>query len=423
MENYQETIQYLYNLQFSGIKLGLQNVARILDFLGNPHLKWPAIHIAGTNGKGSTAAFIFSMLREAGLKVGLYTSPHLVDFSERIRINQQTIQWDTIVEYTRTLRKEIDKNHATFFEATSAIAFQYFADSKVDIAVIETGLGGRLDATNLVRPIVTAITPIGLDHQQYLGEKLITIAREKAGIIKESVPCVTNNTDPEILAIFKEVCEDKKTSFYPLNPAEVIQLVEMTLTSAAFNLTFPDKSFSRLKIQMVGEHQLANAALAVLALLKIDSPSLNETMIHKGLQKASWPGRMQVMRENPHIILDVAHNPEGFINIFKFFQTYLKERKIWAIIGLAKDKDYKKIADIVSGHVSQIGIVDQFSERALPASLLKEAFNGKISNIDLFHDITEAYRNFYNRVSRNDVILITGSHYLVGEFLKKIQIS
>ena len=328
MDSYQETVQYLYNLQFSGIKLGLQNVSRLLNFLGDPQHKWPAIHIAGTNGKGSTAAFIFAMLQEAGLKVGLYTSPHLVDFSERIRINQDTINWNTIVDYTRMLKKEIDKNHATFFEATSAIAFQYFAENEVDIAVIETGLGGRLDATNLVLPKVTVITPVSFDHQQYLGDDVITIAREKAGIIKESIPCVTNNTDPDILALFKCVCNSRQAPFYPFNPAQAVNPLDMTFTSATFNLTLPDKSLSELEIKMAGEHQLSNAALAVSAILKIETPSLTDSMIRNGLKKAVWPGRMQVIQENPYVILDVAHNPEGFTNVFKFFHEKFKEKRI-----------------------------------------------------------------------------------------------
>ncbi|UCF62794.1 MAG: bifunctional folylpolyglutamate synthase/dihydrofolate synthase, partial [bacterium] len=397
MDSYRETVQYLYNLQFSGIKLGLQNVSRILNFLGDPQHKWPAIHIAGTNGKGSTAAFIFSMLQEAGLKVGLYTSPHLVDFSERIRINQKTISWNSIVEYTRMLKKEIDKNHATFFEATSAIAFQYFADNKVDIAVIETGLGGRLDATNLVLPKVTVITPVGLDHQQYLGDDLVTIAREKAGIIKESIPCVTNNTDPDILALFNSVCISRQAPFYPLDPVQEIQPLDMTLTSASFNLTLPDKSLSELEIKLTGEHQLLNAALAVSAILKIETPSLTDAMIRNGLVKAVWPGRMQVVRKNPYVVLDVAHNPEGFSNVLKFFQKKFKNKQIWTIIGLAKDKDFQKIADILSRHVNHVGIVDQFSDRALPSTILMEALEGKVQNVELFQDITEAYEIYTSR--------------------------
>ena len=207
MSKYQETLQYLFNLQLAGIKLGLDNVSALLKYMDNPQKKWPAVHVAGTNGKGSTAAFLFSILQQAGLRVGLYTSPHLVDFSERIRVNNQRITWEEIVDYTQRIKPQIDKNNNTFFEATSAIAFQFFADQRVDIAVIETGLGGRLDATNLVDPLITVITPIGYDHQQYLGDTIQQIAEEKAGIIKQGVSCVTNNNSPMTLEVFQKVCK------------------------------------------------------------------------------------------------------------------------------------------------------------------------------------------------------------------------
>ncbi|MCK4892882.1 MAG: bifunctional folylpolyglutamate synthase/dihydrofolate synthase [Calditrichia bacterium] len=423
MPSYPETIQYLFNLQFSGIKLGLENVTRILEFLGNPQNKWPAIHLAGTNGKGSTAAFIFSILRETGLKVGLYTSPHLVDFSERIRVNDESISWNTIVEYTELLKKEIDKHQATFFEATSAIAFHYFAEKQVDIAVIETGLGGRLDATNLVHPKVTVITPIGYDHQQYLGEDLISIAGEKAGIIKESIPCVTNNTNPEIFKLLKKICASKQAPFHPLIPSQAIQPIEMNLERSAFDLTMPEYSFKNLEIRMPGEHQLENAALAISALLKLKELQMREEMIRDGLKKTEWPGRMQVIRKNPLVILDVAHNPEGFLHVLKFIRKNLPGKHIRTIVGLAKDKDFQTIADILSRYVTELGVVAHFSDRGIDARTLIDALDGRIKNLELFDTVSLAYRKYLSRANSDDIILIIGSHYLAGDFLKKIQIS
>jgi dihydrofolate synthase/folylpolyglutamate synthase len=423
MSSYPETIQYLFNLQYSGIKLGLKNVSKILKFLGNPQGKWPAIHIAGTNGKGSTAAFIYSILRETGLKVGLYTSPHLVDFSERIQINGKPISWNTIVEFTERLKTRIDRHHATFFEATSAIAFQYFAEKQVDIAVIETGLGGRLDATNLVHPKVTVITPIGYDHQQYLGENLTSIAAEKAGIIKESIPCVTNNTDSEIIKILHESCSSKKAPFYLINPSQVIKTKEMTIKKSVFNLNMPDFSYENLEIQMSGEHQLENAALAISAVHILKEPLVSERMIRAGIKKTKWPGRMQIVKKNPLVILDVAHNPEGFLHVIKFIRKKLPGKRISAIVGLAKDKDFQTIADILSRNVSRLGIVTDFSDRALAAQTLVEAVNGKIKKLELFETVSSAYDNYLSSANSDDIILIIGSHYLVGDFLKKIQIS
>jgi len=423
MDSYQETIQYLFNLQFSGIKLGLKNVSNILNSLGNPQNKWPAIHIAGTNGKGSTAAFIYSILREAGLKVGLYTSPHLVDFNERIRINEEPIDWNTIVEYTDLLKQEINRHRATFFEATSAIAFHYFAENQVDIAVIETGLGGRLDATNLVHPKVTVITPIGFDHQEYLGKDLISIAGEKAGIIKASIPCVTNNTNPEIMKVIKKICDREKAPFYPLNPSQTIRTIEMNIERSVFDLILPEYSFENLEIKMPGEHQLANAALSILAILKLKKRQVREEMIRDGLKKTEWPGRMQIVKRNPMVILDVAHNPEGFYHVLKFIHKNFIGKSIWTIVGLAKDKDFQAIADILSRYVSQLGVVVHFSERGIDAQKLVHALDGKIKNLELFNTISLAYEKYLSLANSEDVILIIGSHYLVGEFLKKNQIS
>jgi len=423
MSSYPETIQYLFNLQYSGIKLGLENVSRILEFLGNPQTTWPAIHIAGTNGKGSTAAFIFSILRAAGLKVGLYTSPHLVDFSERIRINDELISWDTIVEYTKLLKKQIDTHHATFFEATSAIAFYYFAEKEVDIAVIETGLGGRLDATNLVHPKVTVITPIGYDHQQYLGEDLLSIAAEKGGIIKASVPCVTNNTNPEVIEMLKKLCAIKKAPFHPIDPSQAIRPIEMNIERSIFDLSIPKYSFKHLKIRMAGEHQLENAALAVSAVLKLNKPKISEEMVRQGLIKTEWPARMQIINKDPLVILDVGHNPEGFVHVFTFINKHLTTKRIWTIVGLAKDKDFRTIADILSRYVFQLGVVAHFSERGIDAQELIHVLEGKIQNLELFDSISLAYKNYLFRADSDDIILIIGSHYLAGEFLKKIQLS
>src|SRR4030042_2752009 len=242
MENYQQTIDYLYSLEYSGIKLGLENVTRLLQFLGNPQKKWPAIHIAGTNGKGSIAAFIYTILREAGFKVGLYTSPHLVDFSERIRINEKKIPWETIVEYTRNLKNQIEKQQATFFEATTAVAFAYFADQPVDIAVIETGLGGRLDATNLVQPLVTIITSISKDHEQYLGTTLPQIAFEKAGIIKTGVPCFTIQQGSEILRVLQEKADEQKDPFFVVQPASHLRIRDEDIEGSTFDLLMPQGS-------------------------------------------------------------------------------------------------------------------------------------------------------------------------------------
>jgi dihydrofolate synthase/folylpolyglutamate synthase len=346
-----------------------------------------------------------------------------VDFSERIQINDKPISWNTIVEFTELLRKKIEKHQATFFEATSAIAFHYFAEEQVDIAVVETGLGGRLDATNLIHPEVTVITPIGYDHQQYLGEDLISITVEKAGIIKESVPCITNNSNPEIIKVLRDISARKRAPFYPVNPSQAIQPKEMNIQRSVFDLNIPGYSFKNLEIQMPGEHQLENAALAISAILKLKEPLIGEEMIRDGIKKAKWPGRMQIIRKKPLVILDVAHNPEGFLQVLKFIHKSLPGKRILPIVGLAKDKDFHTIADILSRFVTRLGVVANFSERALAADTLLNALEGRIKSPELFDDVSLAYKKYLSLAKSNDIILIIGSHYLAGDFLKKFQIS
>jgi len=421
MKSYQQTIQYLYNLQYRGIKLGLKNIGHLLDYLGNPQEKFPAIHIAGTNGKGSTAAFIYSILKSAGYRVGLYTSPHLVDFTERIRVDDKLISWKTVVEYTRTLRPIIDKIRPTFFEATTAIAFRYFAEKQVDIVVVETGLGGRLDATNLVRAILTIITPIGYDHQQFLGKHIDQITAEKAGIIKRGIPCLTNNSLPEILEVIKQRCKVKNAPFLVLKE-EAIQNIREELTGSCFTLDFGSISFQDLNIRMPGLHQIKNAALSAFAICHLPDFKVDEKDIRNGLAKAFWPGRLEIIKQCPLVILDVAHNPQGFECVFDFLRRHVRGQRIFTLIGLSKDKDFQKIADITSRNTNFVGIIKNFSEKALSASYLEKAFSTMPETPVIFEDIAKGYEYFVSRMRLNDVLLIIGSHYLAGEFLKKYKI-
>ena len=419
MNSYQKTLQYLFNLQLIGIKLGLDNVSELLNYLDNPQKKWPAVHVAGTNGKGSTAAFLFSILIQSGLRVGLYTSPHLVDFSERIRVNNRRITWEEIVDYTQGIKPQIDKNNNTFFEATSAIAFQYFADQQVDIAVIETGLGGRLDATNLVEPLISVITPIGYDHQQYLGETIQQIAEEKAGIIKQGVDCVTNNNSPLILEVIQKACKVRGSRLHCIDPEKAIRNIRIKLRSSKFDLMDTDYGFKDLEISLAGDHQINNAALAVHTGVKLETIQLTERQIRDGLKTAQWPARLQIIQENPMVILDVAHNIDGFKNVFNFLKGCLPEQKISIIAGLAKDKDYSQIADVISDSAFRVGIVKNFSDRALPSDMLKNSLKMSNERILEFNFIDEAYSTMKDSLAEDEFLLIIGSHYLAGEFLKK----
>ncbi len=417
---YQNTTQFLYNLQKAGIKLGLENIRKLLHFWGNPQEKWASFHIAGTNGKGSTAAFLATILQEAGYRVGLYTSPHLVDFNERIRVNGIPIPHHRIITLVEAMRSIIEEIHPTFFEATTALAFRYFAEEAVEVAVIETGLGGRLDATNLVQPVMSIITPISLEHQQYLGTTLPQIAREKAGIIKKGVPCLTNNRDKSVLSVLRNRAEELESPFYCLK-AEEVEILELNLQGSRFTLHSEDETLARLEIPLAGAHQVHNAALAVKALKQQHHFAISEADIRQGLRKTRWRARLEIIRKEPLVLLDVSHNPQGFEQTFSFLRKQFPRKKIHVILGLSHDKDFQKIADIIEQFVTDVNLVDHFSERGLNSEILFRTLTERRIPVRRFSDIQQAFSQEIARIDREDLLLIVGSHYLAGEFIQKIQ--
>jgi dihydrofolate synthase/folylpolyglutamate synthase len=270
-----------------------------------------------------------------------------------------------------------------------------------------------------VKPSITIITPIGYDHQQYLGNNLQQIAAEKAGIIKPGIPCVTNNTDPQILEIFQKKCGQMDSTLYTVDPDLVVKNSRLSVKGSVFDLKNSECEYTDLEISLAGRHQLSNAALAVASVMKLPGVRINEEQIRTGLREAQWPGRLQIIEDHPLVLLDVAHNIEGFHNVFYFLKTQLPDKKISIIIGLAKDKDYQKIVELISKNVDRVAIVRNFSERGLPVDDLKNALNTNGTTFLEFDRIEEAYPVLKNHIHENELLLIIGSHYLAGEFLKK----
>ncbi|MCX8011064.1 MAG: bifunctional folylpolyglutamate synthase/dihydrofolate synthase, partial [Ignavibacteria bacterium] len=334
--NYKETLDFLYSLQKVGIKFGLENTKKLLEKFDNPQQKFKSIHIAGTNGKGSTASFTASILKEFGYKVGLYTSPHLVKFNERININGELIDDDSLVDYTNFIYKDILEIKPTFFEVTTAIALKYFADMNVDYTVLETGLGGRLDSTNVVLPKVSVITSIGKDHQQYLGSTLEEITQEKGGIIKSEIPVVIGKNQKNVKEILKRICEQKKTTFY-----DVEENFEYFIVNDEFpHLVFKCKSSLTkeeyfINSPLYGNYQINNIINAVCAVELIsDKDKSIKNEIEKGiinLQKNfKLQGRFQIINHRPWIILDTAHNSQAI----KFILAELEKLSVNKKIGV-----------------------------------------------------------------------------------------
>ena len=305
--SYQEGIEYLYNLQKYSIKFGLSKTSNLMKAFGNPHKDRKYIHIAGTNGKGSVATFVASILKHAGIKVGFYSSPHLVRFTERFRINDKEISREKAAGLIDELKGAVvSKSPPTFFEATTAMAFLYFARENTDIDIMEVGMGGHLDATNIITPLISVITNISMEHQFFLGSRLLDIAGEKGGIIKEGVDLVTGATQPSVISLFKSICRGKRAPMWRAGTD-----ISYLTTDYGFHYKGIKRRFNRLQLGLKGKFQVRNAALAlaVIELLEKKGFRISSGDIQEGLKNSAWPGRMQIVAENPTVLLDGAHNP------------------------------------------------------------------------------------------------------------------
>jgi dihydrofolate synthase/folylpolyglutamate synthase len=375
-------LDWLYSTQLFGIKLGLDSMHRLVSALELSPQR--IIHVAGTNGKGSTCAMMASIAQAAGLKVGLFTSPHLISFCERIRINGRMITEAEVtagLERIRTLAGGWEP-HPTFFEITTALALAYFAEQKVDLIVLETGMGGRLDATNVVQPLVSVITPIALDHQQWLGQTLAEIAGEKAGIIKPGAPVVSAPQAPEAAAVLR--------SHGPVQ--------------------FINHHYQASEIALAGEHQQSNAAVAVAA-LRAAGYAFPSEIIAQGLANTHWPARFQ--RVGDSLVIDGAHNPAGAEVLAHTWQHYFPSRKAHLIFGAVAAKDVRKVLEILRPLVASASFITLQSPRAMPAAELLTIWQSIAPDIPV--QSTRSLASLLQTVPHP--ILVTGSLYLCGETL------
>ena len=422
--SFRETLTYLYSLQNRGVKLGLRNIRHLLTFAGNPHLRIRTIHIAGTNGKGSTSSFIASIMMESGLKTGLYTSPHLVRFPERIRIDGKEISEKRIVDYVHRLAPAIEKYGATFFEATTCLAFLYFADEEVDVAVVETGLGGRLDATNLVIPLVSVITSLSLDHTEILGNTIASIAREKGGIIKNGVPCVTSSRDDAALRTLDRIALRRGTRVYRAW-RDVRVTSDAGKRSGPISLTGKSLSTGFIRTGLRGEHQTENAQLSLRAceLLRRSrvpfAHRITRKNVRNGLRRvrrnSRLRGRREVMRANNiPILLDVAHNADGVRALTDSISRTRFRRSI-VLFGVMRDKDIREMVRMLAPHAIRIiGVVPE-----TPRALGMGALSKMVRRFNIPFTPGGSVRRGLARALRlsgeTTPLVILGSHYVVGE--------
>ncbi|MDQ7787159.1 MAG: folylpolyglutamate synthase/dihydrofolate synthase family protein [Thermodesulfovibrionales bacterium] len=439
--SYRDAVQYLYSLQKYGIKFGLENITRLAALLDNPHESFLSVHVAGTNGKGSTSAMIASILQAAGFRTGLFTSPHLVSFTERIRINSQEIKEHEVIDLSGEIRERVlqcNDFSPTFFEVVTALALLYFKRKQVDIAVFETGMGGRLDATNIIHPMLTVITTISYDHKEFLGARLEEIAREKAGIIKSGIPVVSSRQEPEAERVLKEKTgkENTEISFYGHDFSSVLKQEETGGIRFDYRQG-KELSLNDLFVPLPGEHQMENASVAIKAVelcsqhLSFLKPlgrensglfcSINHQSIREGLNAVSWPGRLQLFHGFPPVVLDGAHNPSAATVLARALErTFLKKyQNIILVLGVMDDKDIRGIMEPLLPIASGIILTaPDYRRAAKPDKLERIAQSLGYSNltaVPTVHQALDIAKALAVSLGDDSLVVVTGSFYTIGE--------
>ncbi len=424
---YQETLNFLYSklpmfskVGISAYKKDITNTILLCDSIENPQKKFKSIHVAGTNGKGSTSHMLAAIMQNAGYKTGLYTSPHLKDFRERIKVDGMMCDENFVVEFVQKIKPQIENIQPSFFEVTVAMAFEYFAQQKVEIAIIETGLGGRLDSTNIIEPIISVITNIGYDHMDILGNTLPEIAFEKAGIIKKNTPVVVGETLPETKQVFinKAIEENATLSFAEAN----YTLIKATANNQQQKIICKrndENKVRTIEMDLLGNYQTKNLFTVLETckqLNKIDF-NLSDEMIASALLKTKKTtgllARWQILQENPIVILDVAHNKDGVVEILQQLKQTIY-RNLHCVFGMVKDKDHNAVLQLLPKTATYY-FTQAHIERALHNELLKE----KAIKYDLkgesFSDVNEAIETAKKNAQDDDLILVFGSVFLIGE--------
>lgn len=427
--NYDQAIEYLSGLRTFGIKLGLERFAELSKKMGNPQDSLRAIHVGGTNGKGSTCTFITSILRAAGLSVGTYLSPYVYDVRERIQINGEMIPKDDFAELMSEIAliievvAQTEHGHGTEFEAKTLMAFLYFAKKNLDYSVIEVGMGGRYDATNLVTPLVSVITNVTLDHTERLGNTVQQIAWDKSGIAKPGAPLVTAADDEAWRTIYTTAKEQNVEQIWRVMPRGVIsppdsprpdQTVYFDGRDGEVTVDLPDGRVGPVALRLVGDFQLANAATAAAAVSALPSP-IPHAAIEKGLAEAYLPGRLEVLRRKPTVVIDAAHNPDGAKKLAESVPKLFKYRKLILVIGMLSTHSAEEVLGILAPIADEIITTKSQWEKARPAAEVADAALKATPNVRIVEPVPAAVHAALRSASEDDLVLITGSFYTIGE--------
>lgn len=430
--NYTETLDYLFSSMPSfqqvggdAYKPGLERIAEFCRSIGNPQRNYFVIHIAGTNGKGSVSNMLAAVLQQAGYQTGLFTSPHLTDFRERIRVNGEMISKQKVVNFVDRYKAEMERMQLSFFEMTTAMAFDFFAQSDVEVAVIETGLGGRLDATNIVQPILSIITNIGLEHTEYLGDSLPKIAREKGGIIKKCTPVVVGEKSTNYHLVLDEIAADMRSEITYANEAFTLgecgfadgkQVVTLNRTRDGYPY--------RLRLDLLGEYQRHNLATVATALdiLHESTPlSISRRAFVEGVrevtQLTSFRGRWQVLSDKPLVVCDTAHNEHGITEVAKQLKSRTNSGKLLCVMGFCEDKDFSKMLALMPSDAHYIFTQASIRRAASPEAIAEVALSLNL-DFEVAPTVAEAVATAQKQLSEQDMLFIGGSTFVVAEFLE-----
>ena len=418
--SYKEAVNFLYNLQKFGIKFGLSSTSNILEKLGNPHIGRRYIHVGGTNGKGSVSAFIAEILYKAGFKVGLYTSPHLVSFTERFRINGEKISYNDVIYFLNTILGVININDLpTYFEAATAMALLYFADKNTDIDIIEVGMGGTLDATNIISPMISIITNVGMDHTEYLGNTIEKIAADKAGIIKPNTPVITGAYNKKALAVLEKTASKLSA---PLTC--VGKDIRYRMINSSFYYYGKLFRLNNVRLGLNGSFQPRNAAIAFAAieLLRGYGLQIEENHLRSGAEDTIWAGRFHMIKNNGYtFLLDGAHNPPAINELRNSLKKRFPAKKIILILGIMKDKNIKSMIKAIVPMAKHVYYTSPEYERsAKPEQLAAAAANLCIPG-EIAQNIKDAIYKAKKMSEKNDLIVITGSFFTIGEALSILE--
>jgi dihydrofolate synthase / folylpolyglutamate synthase len=417
---YDSCIDTMFGLQRFGIKLGLETISDILSALGNPHLRFRCIHVAGTNGKGSIASALATILHRAGYKTGLYTSPHLVRYNERIVVNGRPIENDRVVAGYEAVRSvHSGDREPTFFEFATAMALWEFADQNVDWAIIETGMGGRLDATNVLSPALSVITNISVEHSEYLGHTIAGIAYEKGGIIKAGAPVITGVRQRAAIDTLETIAAERNAPLYRLGKDFRLRRNRDTFTYFGLAATY-----RHMATGLAGKFQADNAAMVTAAcevLNRTGTAEIPEAAMRQGLLENRWPGRLEVVGESPLVILDGAHNLAAARELGRYLSDNLAGRPTTLVVGILDDKPYQAMLDYLLPHCHRVILTQPKIGRRLPVETLREHAAPVCPDLEVIPDVGEAVLHAISTTPESDAVCVAGSLYVVGEAKEALQ--